>query len=142
MLKRILSLDLNSKKVDAKKQDDWWFHEEPLNTPDTMVKCVITKIRGYMKEPLFYLRTLVILSVLSIGLQTSRTVENTSEGSISGQNESLELQLRTSQGEELQVRVTGKNTTEALMNLKEIESYLGTTYSREKSSRSTPPLAK
>ena len=133
MLKRILSLDLNSKKVDAKKQDDWWFHEEPLNTPDTMVKCVITKIRGYMKEPLFYLRTLVILSVLSIGLQTSRTVENTSEGSISGQNESLELQLRTSQGEELQVRVTGKNTTEVLQSLKKTLNILENHSLKEKS---------
>ena len=137
MLKRILSLDLNSKKVDAKKQDDWWFHEEPLNTPDTMVKCVITKIRGYMKEPLFYLRTLVILSVLSIGLQTSRTVENTSEGSISGQNESLELQLRTSQGEELQVRVTGKNTTEVLQSLKMMLRNIGGGRLVERSFQST-----
>tara|TARA_B100000029_G_scaffold490950_1_gene550545 strand:- start:639 stop:1058 length:420 start_codon:yes stop_codon:yes gene_type:complete len=137
MLKRILSLDLNSKKVDAKKQDDWWFHEEPLNTPDTMVKCVITKIRGYMKEPLFYLRTLVILSVLSIGLQTSRTVENTSEGSISGQNESLELQLRTSQGEELQVRVTGKNTTEVLQSLKMMLRNMGGGLLVERSFQST-----
>ena len=125
MLRRILSRDSNS-KAEAKRWDDWWFHEEPpLNRPDTMVKCVITKIRGCFKDNLFYLRTLVILSVLSIGLQTTKTVENTSVESISGQKESLELQLRTSQGEELQLKVTGKNTTEVVQSLKRILSNTG-----------------
>ena len=116
MSKKTRSRDSNS-KAEAKRQDDWWFHEEPLNTPDTMDMCVITKIRGCFKDNLFYLRILVILSALSIGLQTSRMVENTSGESTFGPNESLELQLKTSQGEELQLKVTGKNTTEALMNL-------------------------
>ncbi len=135
MSKKTCSQDSNS-KIDVKRQDDWWFHEEPLNNPDTMVKCVITKIRGCIKEPLFYLRTLVILSVLSIGLQTSRTVENTSEESTFGQNESLELQLRTSRGEELQVRVTGKNTTEVVQNLKMILQNMERTFLVERSSHS------
>ena len=117
MLRKILSRVSNSKK-----QDDWWFHEEPLNTSDTMVECVITKIRGCLKDNLFYLRILVILSALSIGLQTCGTGESTSEESTFGPNESLELQLRTSQGEELQLRVTGKNTTEVVQNLKTILS--------------------
>ena len=117
MLRKILSRVSNSKK-----QDDWWFHEEPLNNTDTMVLCVITKIRGCLKEPLFYLRTLTVISVLSIGLQISKTGESTSVGSTFGPNESLELQLRTSQGEELQLRVTGKNTTEVVQNLKTILS--------------------
>jgi len=117
MLRKILSRVSNSKK-----QDDWWFHEEPLNNTDTMVMCVITKIRGCLKDNLFYLRILVILSALSIGLQTCTTGESTSEESTFGPNESLELQLRTSQGEELQLRVTGKNTTEVVQNLKTILS--------------------
>lgn len=117
MLRKILSLVSNSKK-----QDDWWFHEEPLNTSDTMVECVITKIRGCLKDNLFYLRILVILSALSIGSQILRTAESTSVESTFGPNESLELQLRTSQGEELQLRVTGKNTTEVVQNLKTILS--------------------
>ena len=119
MSKKTRSQDSNS-KVKAKRQDDWWFHEEPLNTPDTMDMCVITKIRGCFKDNLFYLRILVILSALSIGLQTSRMVENTSGESTFGPNESLELQLRTSQGEELQLKVTGKNTTEVVQSLKTI----------------------
>ena len=119
MLRRILSRVSNSKS-EAKKQDDWWFHEEPLNNTDTMVMCVITKIRGCLKEPLFYLRTLTVISVLSIGLQISKTGESTSVESIFGPNESLELQLRTSQGEELQLKVTGKNTTEVVQSLRTI----------------------
>ena len=58
----------------------------------------------------------------SIGLQTCTTGESTSEESTFGPNESLELQLRTSQGEELQLRVTGRNTTEVVQNLKTILS--------------------
>ena len=57
---------------------------------------------------------------MSIGLQISKTGESTSEGSTFGPNESLELQLRASQGEELQLRVTGKNTTEVVQSLKKI----------------------
>ena len=44
MSKKTRSRDSNS-KAEAKRQDDWWFHEEPLNTTDTMDMCVITKIR-------------------------------------------------------------------------------------------------
>jgi len=87
MLKRILSLDLNSKKVDAKRQDDWWFHEEPLNTPDTMVKCVITKIPGFIMAKFL---TLIIFSttlVLFITLPISRTNDNTLGESIFGSSE-------------------------------------------------------
>jgi len=119
MSNKTRSRDSNS-KAKAKRQDDWWFHEEPLNTPDTNDMCVITKIRGCFKDNLFYLRILVVLSALSIGLQTSRMVENTSVESISGPNESLELRLRISQDEELQLKVTGKNTTEVVQSLRTI----------------------
>ena len=35
---------------------------------------------GYLKEPLFYLRTLTLISVLSIGLQTFKVASNISDG--------------------------------------------------------------
>ena len=134
MLRRILSQVSNSK---AKKQDDWWFHEEPLNNTDTMDVCVITKIRGYLEEPLFYLKTLTVISVLSIGLQISRTAESTSVESTFGLKESLELQLRIGRDEELQLRVTGKNTTEVVQSLKMILLGMEKNPSKEKSYLST-----
>ena len=70
------------------------------------------KTPGFLTDTLFYLRTLTTLSVLSIGLQTYNLVANTSEESISGSIESLEVNLG-----ELKVRAIGKNTTEALTNL-------------------------
>ena len=70
------------------------------------------KTPGFLKDTLFYLRTLTTISVLSIGLQTYNLVANTSEESISGSIESLEVEVG-----ELKVRAIGKNTTEALTNL-------------------------
>ena len=32
MLRKILSRVSNSKKAQAKRETDWWFHEEPSNT--------------------------------------------------------------------------------------------------------------
>ena len=86
-----------------------------------------TKTPGYMRVNLSLLMTLATSSVLSTGLLISRTVNNTSDVSTFPNVVNLEV-VR----EGLRLRVTGKNTTEALKNLKEIESYLGTTYSREK----------
>ena len=99
----------------------------------------VTRTPGPIRVQLFLLMTLTASSVLSTGLQIYKLGSNTSVENTSYKNESLEVAKVNG---ELRLRVTGKNTTEALTNLKEIESYLGTTYSREKSSRSTPPLAK
>ena len=55
---------------------------------------------------------------LSIALPLRQPAENTSEESIFGPNESLELVLILETGEELQLRVTGKNTTEVVQSLR------------------------
>tara|TARA_B100001175_G_scaffold259161_1_gene227791 strand:+ start:681 stop:989 length:309 start_codon:yes stop_codon:yes gene_type:complete len=92
---------------------------------------------GVYENPWLYrvnLSLLMILatsSVLSTGLLISRQANNTLDANTFGKSVNLEV-VR----EGLRLRVTGKNTTEALKNLKEIESYLGTRYSSE---RSLPP---
>ena len=70
------------------------------------------KIRGILKDPLSYLRILTICTVLSTGSLIFKMVDSTSAESTSGLSESLEVSLG-----ELKVRATGRNTTEALMNL-------------------------
>jgi hypothetical protein len=42
------------------------------------------KTPGFLKESLFYLRILTIISVLSISLQIYKTIENTSVENTSG----------------------------------------------------------
>ena len=88
----------------------------------------VMRTPGPIRVQLFLLTTLTISSVTSTGLLICNRVGNTSEENTFGQNVNLEV-VR----EGLRLRVTGKNTTEVLMNLKQIENYLGTTYSREKS---------
>ena len=85
------------------------------------------KIPGHLREPLFYLRILTITSVLSISLQISKTVANTSGENTSGQIESLEVNLG-----ELNLKATGKNTTAVLTNLTQIVKRLETNISEEK----------
>ena len=97
----------------------------------------VMRTPGPIRVQLLLLTTLTVSSVTSTGLLICNRVGNTSEENTSGQNVSLEV-VR----EGLRLRVTGRSTMEALKNLKEIESYLGTSYSREKSSHSIPPLAK
>ena len=70
------------------------------------------KTPGFLTDTLFYLRTLTTISVLSIALQTHSLVKGTSEESTFTNYENLELEVG-----ELKVRATGKNTTEALLNL-------------------------
>ena len=67
---------------------------------------------GFLTDTLFYLRTLTTISVLSIALQTHSLVKDTSEENTFTNYENLELEVG-----ELKVRATGKNTTEALLNL-------------------------
>ena len=73
---------------------------------------MIMRIPGFLTDTLFYLRTLTIISVSSIALQTFVVVKGTSEENTSTNIESLEVSLG-----ELKVKATGKNTTEALLNL-------------------------
>jgi hypothetical protein len=70
------------------------------------------KTPGFLTDTLFYLRTLTTISVLSIALQTHSLVRGTSEGNTFTNYENLEVEVG-----ELKVRATGKNTTEALLNL-------------------------
>ena len=70
------------------------------------------KTPGFLTDTLFYLRTLTTISVLSIALQTHSLVRDTSEGNTFTNYENLEVEVG-----ELKVRATGKNTTEALLNL-------------------------
>ena len=70
------------------------------------------KTPGFLTDTLFYLRILTTISVLSIALQISSTVKGTSEENTFTNYENLEVEVG-----ELKVRATGKNTTEALLNL-------------------------
>ena len=70
------------------------------------------KTPGFITDPLFYLRTLTIISVLSIGLQISNRGENISEENTFGKRENLEVKLG-----ELHLKATGKNTTDRVLNL-------------------------
>ena len=77
--------------------------------------------------------------VLFIKLPVKPPTVATSEESISGRNESLEVIIQLKSGEELQVRATGRTTMEVLKSLKQIEKYLETQRSEEKSYPSIPP---
>ena len=73
------------------------------------------KTPGFMTVKNLLLIVLAVTSVSSIGLLIRKQVESTSVESISGQNESLEIVVG---GEELRLKVTGKNTTEVVQILK------------------------
>ena len=88
----------------------------------------IMKTPGPIRVQLLLLLILTTSSVLSTGLQISRTVGNISGGSTSSKNESLEVEV-----EGLRLKVTGVNTTEAVRNLKKILSSLELEYSDERS---------
>ena len=70
---------------------------------------------GFLTDTLFYLRTLTTISVLSIALQTHALVKDTSVENTFTNYENLEVEVG-----ELKVKATGKNTTEALVNLLKI----------------------
>lgn len=76
---------------------------------------------GFLTDTLFYLRTLTIISVLSIGSQIFKAEDNTWDVNTFGPSESLEVKVG-----ELEVRVTGKDTTARVMNLIEKELKSGT----------------
>ena len=78
--------------------------------------------------------TMVLFTRLPVAPPTVRT----SEESISGKNESLEVLVKLPSGEELRVKVTGNSTTEVLMNLRRILNSMDGTLLLEKSSLSIP----
>jgi len=91
------------------------------------------KTPGFLKDALSHPMTLVIATVLCTASLTSLMVKNTSEENISGKNENLELVLVMHGGEELQLKVTGKNTTEVVQSLKKILQNMDILPSNEKS---------
>ena len=93
------------------------------------------KIPGTTKVQLLLLTILMISSVSSTGLLIYNLVNNTSEENISPKNVSLEV-VRDG----LRLRVTGNDTMEALTNLVQIESFLETQRSNERSSPYIPDL--
>ena len=92
----------------------------------------IMRTPGHTKVQLSLLLILATSSVLSTGLQISRTVGNTSGGSTSLSGESLEVADANGR-----VKVTGKHTTEVLRNLQQTGNFWGRVVSSEKSSPST-----
>jgi hypothetical protein len=85
------------------------------------------RIPGFLMNNLFYLRILVIFSALSIGSQIFRTEDNTWDVNTFGPSESLEVRVG-----ELEVKVTGRDTTARVMNLIEKELKSGTLVSNVK----------
>lgn len=72
----------------------------------------IMKTPGFLTDNLFYLRTLVITTGLSTALLIGLQVKDTSGENTLTNYESLEVEVGG-----LKVKATGKNTTEALLNL-------------------------
>ena len=103
----------------------------------TKLQKEVMRTPGPIRVQLLLLLTLTASSVTSTALQICNRVNNTSEENTFTSVVNLEV-VR----EGLRLRVTGKNTTEALKNLKEIESYLGTPASRERSYQPIPPKAR
>ena len=73
------------------------------------------KTPGFLTDTLFYLRTLTTISVLSIALQIHSQVKDTLGANTFTNYENLEVEVG-----ELKVKATGRNTTEALVNLLKI----------------------
>ena len=94
----------------------------------------IMRTPGPIRVQLLLLLILTTSSVLSTGLQIFRQGKNTSGVNTSTPNVNLEV-VRDG----LRLRVIGKDTMEALTNLSQIENYLETRDSKEKSSASTKP---
>ena len=97
----------------------------------------IMRTPGHTKVQLLLLLILATSSVTSTVSLISRRGNSTLVGNTSTQNVSLEV-VR----EGLRLRVIGKDTMEALKNLKQIDEYLETRSSNGKSSASTAPQAK
>ena len=95
----------------------------------------ITKIPGITKVLFSLLIILVISSVSSTVLLISQLGKNTPDVSTLSKNVSLEVAR-----DGLRLRVTGNDTMEALQNIVQIESYLETLRSSEKSSPYIPDL--
>ena len=75
------------------------------------------KIPGDIWAPALVGAMLGITGVLFITLPISRTNDSTLGESIFGKNESLEILLKISEGQELRLKVTGASTMEVVQSL-------------------------
>tara|TARA_R110001606_G_scaffold8553_6_gene37681 strand:- start:1236 stop:1739 length:504 start_codon:yes stop_codon:yes gene_type:complete len=151
MLRKTRSLDSNY-RIEAKKQDDWWFHEEPLlNIGETFMtkwkkirkrvrSILTTKIPGSTWAPILTGALLGTTMVLFTRLPVSPPKGFTLEENTSFKNESLEILVSLPSGEKLLVKVTGETTMEVVMSLRQMLSNMDGTLFLEKSSLYTPHL--
>jgi len=98
-----------------------------------------TRIPGNIWAPILTGALLGTTMVLFTRLPVAPPTVRTSEESISGKNESLQVWIKLESGEELLVKVTGNSTMEVLMNLRRILNSMDGTLLLEKSSHSTKP---
>ena len=98
------------------------------------------QIPGDIWSPLLVGAMLGITTVLFIKLPVAPQTVPTSVENISGKNESLELWVKLPSGEELLVKVTGKNTTEVVQSLKKMLKNMDGSLLLEKSSPYTGHL--
>ena len=93
----------------------------------TKLQKEITRTPGPIRVQLLLLTTLTLSSVTSTGLLIYKTVDNTSEESISTRNENLK-----EASDVLRQSLTGSGITEALQNLNQTLNNLEKKYSEEK----------
>jgi len=98
-----------------------------------------TRIPGNIWAPILTGALLGTTMVLFTRLPVAPPTVRTSEESISGKNESLQVWIKLESGEELLVKVTGNSTMEVLMNLRRILNSMDGTLLTEKSFLSTEP---
>jgi len=98
------------------------------------------KVPGSIAAPLLTGALLGTTMVLFTRLPVAPPTVRTSEESISGKNESLEILVELPNGEKLRLRATGGTTSEVLMNLRRMLQSLDGTLLLERSSHSTKPL--
>jgi len=98
------------------------------------------RIPGYIWSPLLVGAMLGTITVLFTRLPVAPPTVRTSEESISGKNESLEILVVLPNGEELRLRATGRTTTEVLTNLRQMLKGMDGNLLLESSSHSIRPL--
>jgi len=96
-----------------------------------------TKIPGNIWAPLLTGALLGTTMVLFTRLPVAPPTVRTSEESISGKNESLDLQIKLKNGDELHLKATGVTTMDLVQSFRQMLRSLDGTLLLEKSSPST-----
>jgi hypothetical protein len=98
------------------------------------------RIPGDIWSPLLVVPLLATTMVLFTRLPVAPPTVRTSEESISGKNESLEIIIVLPDGEELRLKATGRTTMEVLTNLRQMLKGMDGNLLLERSSHSIRPL--